>query len=213
MKFFVSVAGQGRGGTRPIGNVKKYLQQAYEVEAFRGGSNAEVERGGLTRRWQTSGLPPGSEGLSVSSDALERLGIGFGKPNFILSSGSAKYSIWVEFPFSEYCRPDLFILKGEQGSAFMDSTRSYLNEYDPNFYDQVVKEWAEGFARAFGKKTSSSGGPKKEEIKEFLQGLSRHLKKGAVIESKEESSEKGEAQRQIQRYKDIFREQKIVLLT
>lgn len=212
-RFFVSAALLGSGGTRSLGNVKKAFQQAYEVEALRQALDLTVGQGNLSRRWQTGGLPPGDRELEVPRDVRKQLGIGFGRPNFVLK-GRRTYSVWLEFPFTKYTRPDLFILQGEHDSAFKPSVRRYLNEYDTDFYQDVVDEWRSGFEALFtGDNVSVTGGTSPEAVRDFVTGLANHLKPGIVIESKEESGEADEAEDQVSTYHAIFSRQQVVLLT
>lgn len=144
---------------------------------------------------------------------MERLGTGFGNPNFVLSTEENTYSVWLEFPFTTYCRPDLFVLGGEHDSAFTPSVRNYLNSYDHSFYEKVLGQWKKGFLGKIFDIDSEIKSPEEKEIRGFLRGLSNYLKKGIIIESKEEPGEEEDAKAQVQRYKEIFQGQKIVLLT
>lgn len=213
-QYLVSAAMLGRGGTRSIGNVKKYLQQAYEVEAVRSATSAKVIEGDLRRRWISGGYPPGDGDVTVSWEVLEQLGIGFGEPNFILDA-ERTYSIWLEFPFTKYLRPDLFVLPGKHKSAFRGSVRSFLNEYDESFFQEVVNQWKDGFANAFdiGDNNTTTSGPTSDSIQSFVLELSEHLKPGLVIESKEENGDVIEIEKQIRRYDSIFTAQDTALLT
>lgn len=212
-QYLVSAAMLGRGGTRSIGNVKKYLQQAFEVEALRSVTSATVTNGKLSRRWITGGSPPGEGDVTVSRETLEHLGIGFGTPNFVLEADRA-YSVWLEFPFTKYLRPDLFVLPGRHESAFHDSVRSFLNSYDESFFDEVVSQWEQGFSDAFniGDSTTSKNGPTSDQIQSFALSLSEHLKSGLVIESKEEKGGLEEVQRQIRLYDSVFTSQETALV-
>lgn len=49
-EFFISAAGQSKGSAKSIGNVKKSLQQLYEVEALRQGLGAKVKRGAIKKK-------------------------------------------------------------------------------------------------------------------------------------------------------------------
>lgn len=212
-KFLVSAAMLGSGGTRSVGNVKKYLQQAYEVEAVRRGLSAEVVEGDLRRRWSTGSYPPGEEDLEVSRQGLKQLGIGFGSPNFVLE-GAETYSIWLEFPFTKYARPDLFILRGEHESAFNPDVRSFLNNYRQEFFEEVVDEWKQGYSSIFSDEIDpETSDVSAESIHSFTKGLAEHLKSGLVVESKEEPGKAGETLQQLKLYKSIFQQQESALLT
>ncbi len=185
------------------------------MRAFQRALSLDVERGELSRRWQTGGLPPGEVELEVSNDVLKQLGIGFGRPNFLLK-GQETYSVWLEFPFTKFTRPDLFIIEGMHSSAFQPSVRMFLNDYNDRFYQDVLNEWRSGFVEGLiidGQEAHFSEGTSPGDVRDFLSGLAEHLKAGAVIESKEDSNEAGEAERQIQLYHSIFRNQSVSLLT
>lgn len=212
-QYLVSAAMLGRGGTRSVGNVKKYLQQAYEVEALRSVTSAKVVEGNLSRRWTAGGYPPGEGDVTVSWEVLEQLGIGFGGPNFLLDADRI-YSIWLEFPFTKYFRPDLFILPGKHKSAFHNSVRDFINDYDESFFENVVNQWKDGLANAFGVgDTTTESGPTSDSIRSFALKLSEHLKPGLVIESKEEKGDVTEIEEQIRLYDSIFTAQDTALLT
>lgn len=214
-RYYVSAAMLGAGGTRSLGNIKKQFQQAYEIEAIRKVRDVEVQNGDLSRSWQTRGLPPGTEDLEIPRDVRKQLGIGFGEPNFILD-GEVTYSIWLEFPFTKYTRPDLFVVEGDHESPFQPSVRGFLNDYDQSFYDDVLAEWESGYVEGLvlgDYQGRSSGGTSQQDIKQFTTGLSEHLKSGVVIESKEEASEQDDAKEQYKAYREIFSEQEVLLVT
>lgn len=214
-RFLVSAALLGAGGTRALGNVKKILQQAYEAEAIRRRLDLQVAESDLRRRWQTVVLPSGGSELTVPSEALRQLGIGFGGPNFVFENGE-EYSVWLEFPFSKYLRPDLFVLEGRHDTAFRKSVTRFLDQYPGSFFRDVVEEWESGFVEGAllgdfeGKE---SGGPSPEQVRNFLTGLAEHLKPGLVVESKEEPGEVDETREQVERYETVFSRQEVLLLT
>ncbi|MCD6473375.1 MAG: hypothetical protein J7K47_00480, partial [Thermoplasmata archaeon] len=195
-----------------------YFKQLYEIKFLVEALDAKIEHIDIQRKYSYMAK---YSNLKVDDriiyDALDQIQITFGRPNIIIKRKNRDYyTIWYEFSFTKYLRPDYFILKGKQDSPFNESVYEYLRTIDDDFWKKIINEWKDGLHRvSLGSDDSFSSGPSTSEIEQFLLGLVEHLKKGLILESKESESDFKSTNtfRQLELYPKIFNNQKLVLLS
>ena len=215
--FLTSVFAEQEGGLKAISNIVKYLKQIYEIKALVSGLDGKVVKGEISRKGK---FYPKEDIQKFSYDFWDHLQLCFGEPNFLLETRDGYYSVWLEFSFTRYCRPDLLILKGRHDTPFENGVYHYLSAQGEDFEKKVLGPWRKRFTEAFTggktKKKTKKEGFSQTELLKFLQGLSSYLKKGAIVESKEESFEVSNIdrlQQQLDLYSKVFKNQNLFLLS
>lgn len=198
---------------RSLTNIIKYFKQLYEIKAIVDGFDAKVEKLDLSRRG--SYFPYHAPNLdTLPLGVLEILQITFSNPNFIIQTEDDFYTIWYEFSLTRDIRPDFFILKRKHETPFEKGVYDFLSSMDKDFGRRIIEQWRSGFLRAFGKDVPADV-PSKKDVEEFLIGLAKFLKKGLIIESKENIDDfrTKTTQRQLITYPKIFSDQSLLLLS
>ena len=196
-------------------NIIKYFKQLYEIKAIVDGFDAKIEKLDLSRRGSYSPYcAPNISDLPI--EVIEFLQVTFSNPNFIIRTMDGYYTIWYEFSLARDIRPDFFILKGKHESPFKEEVFDFLSTMDRDFGRKIIEQWRSGLCRAFGiGKPVHLEAPSKREVEELLLGLAKFLKRGLIIESKENSDDfrTENTQRQLITYPKIFHGQKLLLLS
>jgi len=213
--YLVSALAMSKHGSVPtsLNNIIKYFKQLYEIKAIVDGFDAEVEKLDLSRRW--SYFPYNAPNIKdLPIDAIKFLQITFSNPNFIIKTEDAYYTIWYEFSLAKGIRPDFFILEGKHETPFREEIYDFLLDVGKDFGREIIDPWRLGFLRAYNKNVCVDT-PSKEAVQEFLEKLAKYLKKGLVIESKEDrkSFRTRITQRQLITYPKVFSNQGLLLLS